>query len=158
MLNDRRPVKRPRRREAQLFMFIAVAAALCAPAAAAADQFEGPRFRKGVWHFMRKIESVRAHSNVNVLLAQQESTRCVDPTLAMVHTFSSPNVGSCRSEKPHVSAGQYIFSNRCDFMGPVRTEITVESDAHYTEVNELAVGAFPRKETVVARRIGDCGG
>lgn len=92
-----------------------------------------------------------------MLLSQQESTRCVDPTLAMEYIFSSPSVGSCRSEKPHVRAGRYIFPNRCDYMGPVRTEITVESDAHYTEVNELA-GAFPRKDIVIARRLGDCGG
>ena len=42
-------------------------------------------------------------------------------------------------------------------MGPVRTEIIVEGDAHYTEVNELSVGIFPRRETVIAHRVGDCG-
>jgi hypothetical protein len=158
MFNVRRLEKRPRNRWTPLCVLIAVAAsALCSPAAAKTDQFEGPRFRKGVWHFVRKIEQVHKLSHANVLLAQQESTRCVDPTLAMVHTFTSPDVGSCRSEKPQIRAGQYIFPMRCDFMGPVRTEITVESDARYTEVNELVTGDFPRKETVVARRVGDCG-
>ena len=45
---------------------------------------------------------------------------------------------------------------RCDYLGPVRTEITVESDAAYTEVNEVAVGKYPISDTVIARRIGDC--
>jgi hypothetical protein len=34
--------------------------------------------------------------------------------------------------------------------------IEVEGDAAYTEINELTVGNFPRKDIVVARRIGDC--
>jgi hypothetical protein len=41
-------------------------------------------------------------------------------------------------------------------MGPVRTEIIVDSDAAYTEVNVLTVGALPRRDMVIARRLGDC--
>jgi hypothetical protein len=41
-------------------------------------------------------------------------------------------------------------------MGPVSTVITVQSDAAYTEVNELNVGKLPRVESVVANRVGDC--
>lgn len=83
-------------------------------------------------------------------------TRCVDPTVAMKATFSSPSVGNCVSAKPEKSDNKYTFSNRCDFMGPVSTVITVNSDESYTEVNELTVGKLPRTELVVAHRVGDC--
>jgi hypothetical protein len=58
--------------------------------------------------------------------------------------------------RPERIANKYVFALRCDYMGPVRTTIDVESDAAYTEINELQVGDFPRKDTVVARRIAEC--
>ena len=67
-------------------------------------------------------------------------TRCVDPTQAMKATFSSASIGSCHSSRPEKVSNKYIFSNRCDYMGPVSTVITVQSDEAYTEVNELTVG------------------
>ena len=83
-------------------------------------------------------------------------TRCVDPTEAMKATFSSAPVGNCHSAKPEKVANQYIFSKKCDYMGPVSTVITVQSDEAYTEVNERTVGRLPRTELVVAQRVGDC--
>ena len=85
-------------------------------------------------------------------------TACVDPTQAMKATFASPAVGNCVSAKPEKVANQYIFSNRCDYMGPVSTTITVNSTESYTEENALNVGESPRVERVVAKRIGDCQG
>ena len=86
----------------------------------------------------------------------REMTRCVDPTHAMKATFSSAPVGNCVSATPERSDNKYTFANRCDYMGPVSTVITVHSDESYTEINELHVGKLPRTELVVAKRIGDC--
>jgi hypothetical protein len=122
---------------------------------ARAEAFDGPSFRKGMWHFVRTLELV-LHQNTKRRMLEREMTRCVDPTQAMKATFSSPSVGNCVSAKPERSGNKYIFSNRCDYMGPVSTVITVQSDESYTEVNELTVGDRPRTEMVVARRIGDC--
>ena len=83
-------------------------------------------------------------------------TRCVDPTLAMKATFSSPSVGNCVTAKPEKSDNKYTFANRCDFMGPVSTVITVHSEESYTELNEITVGKLPRQELVIAKRVGDC--
>ena len=82
-------------------------------------------------------------------------TRCVDPTMAMKATFASATIGNCHSSKPEKVNNRYIFSNRCDYMGPVSTVITVQSDEAYTEVNEIT-GGLARKDLVVARRVGDC--
>jgi hypothetical protein len=83
-------------------------------------------------------------------------TRCVDPTQAMKATFSSVSVGNCHSSRPEKISNKYVFSNRCDYMGPVSTVITVLSDEAYTEVNEVRVGRVPRTDLVIARRISDC--
>jgi hypothetical protein len=134
---------------------IAVAASLLASHASAAEQeFGGPTFRKGMWRFVRTLEILTA-SNGRHKLFEREMTRCVDPTQAMKGTFSSVSIGNCHSSKPEKVSNKYVFSNRCDYMGPVSTVITVLSEEAYTEVNEVK-GVAPRTDRVVARRISDC--
>jgi hypothetical protein len=125
-------------------------------APAKADAIEAPQFRKGLWSFERTLERIREAPHLNQLLSQEKVTRCVDPSLAMKAIFASPSIGNCTSTRPELINNRYVFSKRCDFMGPVRTEITVESAESYTEMNVLTVGSFPRKDIVIARRIGDC--
>lgn len=122
--------------------------------AVADDGFNGPTFRKGMWRFVRTMELV-SPSNVRQKLLECEMIRCVDPTQAMKVTFSSPSIGNCHSSRPEKISNRYVFSNRCDYMGPVSTVITVLSDEAYTEVNEVH-GQAPRTDRVVARRISDC--
>jgi hypothetical protein len=122
---------------------------------AKAEEFGGPSFSKGMWHFVRTLEIVVSARNRQRLF-KREMTRCVDPTQAMKVTFSSAPVGNCVAAKPERTDNTYIFSNRCDYMGPVRTVITVKGDEAYTEINELTVGDLPKMDLVVARRIGDC--
>jgi hypothetical protein len=138
-------------------LWIALALAAIGPCSsqAGADGFDGPSFRKGMWHFVQTLELVLGQ-NTRQRLMTREATRCVDPTQAMKATFSTPSVGNCISAKPHRYDNRYTFSNRCDYMGPVSTVITVHSDESYTEVNETNVGQLPKTELVVARRVGEC--
>jgi hypothetical protein len=122
---------------------------------AKAEEFNGPSFRKGMWHFVRTLDLIAHRKNKHRIL-EREATRCVDPTVSMKATFASPAVGNCVSAKPEKSDNKYTFSNRCDYMGPVSTVITVHSAESYEEVNELTVGQYPRTELVVAHRVGDC--
>ena len=131
-----------------------LAAPLLSSHALAEEAFGGPTFRKGLWRFVRTLEVVG--SNVRHKLLEREMTRCVDPTHAMKATFSSAPVGNCHSSRPEKINNKYIFSNRCDYMGPVSTVITVQSAEAYTELNEINVGRLPRKDLVTAKRIGDC--
>jgi hypothetical protein len=121
-----------------------------------AESVTRPKFRSGLWHFERTVEYVRRPPNENLVLSKTDATRCVDPNIAMTGVFDSPSVGSCRSEKPQLFGNQYVFSNRCDFMGPVSTVLTAESDAAYTEVNLLESKPLPKRDTVTARRVGEC--
>ncbi|MGY4478348.1 DUF3617 domain-containing protein [Bradyrhizobium sp. USDA 3364] len=127
---------------------------LTSPSMAAEESFSGPTFRKGMWRFVRTLELV-SPSNGRQKLLEREMTRCVDPTQAMKATFSSPSIGNCHSSRPEKVNNRYVFSNRCDYLGPVSTVITVLSDEAYTEVNEVH-GRAPRMDRVVARRISDC--
>src|SRR6267154_2040245 len=76
--------------------WIAIALFVVGPIAsqAKAEEFDGPSFRKGVWHFVRTLEVVLGKNNRHRIL-EREMTRCVDPTQAMRATFSSPSVGNC---------------------------------------------------------------
>ena len=120
--------------------------------AANADASEWPKFRKGVWQFERTL----AASENGDVLSKREMTRCVDPTESMKETFRATSVGNCQSLRPKRVENKYVFARRCDYMGPVRTTIVVESDAAYTEINELQSSASPLTDTVVARRISEC--
>jgi hypothetical protein len=138
-------------------------ALLCASAllsitslASSNESIEAPQFRPGLWSFQRTIERLREAPHQNQLLSSEEMTRCVNPTLAMKAIFSSPAIGSCTSSPPQQIDNVYVFAKRCDAMGPVRTEITVESEESYTEMNVLTVGVYPRLDFVVARRVGEC--
>jgi hypothetical protein len=117
-------------------------------------RFQGPHFLKGLWHFERTLYQLPQTSQQPLM--KKEMTRCVDPTIAMKGTFESPDIGNCHSAMPRLVGNRYVFPKRCDYMGPVKTEITVKSDSAYIEVNALTVGNFPREDKVVAQRIGDC--
>lgn len=136
-------------------MVVAIAAA-SSLSAAAAESFDGPSFRQGMWRFERTMERVHVQTAGKYVLMQEDMTRCVDPTIAMKETFAHRDVGRCHAADPQKISNHYIFTNRCDYLGPVRTEITVESDSAYVEVNALNVGTAPWVDTVVAHRIGEC--
>jgi len=127
-------------------------------ASSKAEEFAGPSFRKGIWQFERTLEYTGPSQSPphTALSIRHEMTRCVDPTESMKETFKPMSVGACHSAKPEKIDNRYVFSLRCDYLGPVRTVIEVEGDGAYTETNELIVGDFPRKDTVIARRVGDC--
>jgi hypothetical protein len=127
-------------------------AAITAAGPALAETEDGPRFRAGLWRFSRTIE----YPDHRVVVRQEETTRCVDPTRAVNGTFNSPNIGGCRSDRPERVGNRYTMANRCDYLGPVRTDITVHSDEAYTENNWIKTSNFPQVDRVLAERVGDC--
>ena len=126
------------------------------PVTTRAETVEPPQFRTGLWRFERTIELVRRPPATNLIITKTEATRCVVPNVAMAGIFFSPNIANCRSEKPQLFGNQYIFPNRCDVMGPVSTVITAASDVSYSELNVLPIEPLPRRDMVIAQRVGDC--
>jgi hypothetical protein len=121
-----------------------------------AEEFDGPVFKRGLWRFQRTLEIPGGASKARNLLHAEETVRCVDPTSAMKATFSSPDIGNCRSSAVAREDNHFTFANRCDYLGPVRTDITVLSEDAYTEINEVRVGGLRPVDKVIAQRIGDC--
>ena len=122
--------------------------------------YDGPTFSKGLWLFQRSTEFVTKHwvlPNARRVKVEQPVVRCVNPTEAMIETFRPVSIGACQSTAPEKKKNTFVFAKRCDYLGPVKTVITIESDAAYRETNELLTGASPKRDIVVARRLGDCG-
>ena len=129
-------------------------------APALADDFDGPYFQRGLWRFERTISNSGDSRDLRsaMFVSNRQVTRCVDPTNAMRETFKPVMIGNCRSAKPEKTHNRYVFSLRCDFMGPARTTIEVESDTAYVEINEFIGSKPPKTEIIIARRIGNCEG
>ena len=135
-----------------LILLVVLSVTTIASRPALADAEDAPKFRAGLWRFDRTIE----YPDHRVVVSQVEITRCVDPTRAVAGTFNSPNIGGCRSDRPERDGNRYTIANRCDYQGPVRTDITVHSEEAYTENNWIKTENFPKVDRVNARRIGDC--
>jgi hypothetical protein len=121
--------------------------------------YDGPTFSKGMWLFQRSTEYVTKHwvlPNARRVKVEQPVVRCVNPTEAMIETFRPASIGACQSTLPVRQKNTFVFAKRCDYLGPVKTVITIESDTAYRETNELLTGS-PKRDIVVARRLGDCG-
>jgi hypothetical protein len=132
---------------------------LTLPLSAQAQAYDGPVFAKGLWQFDRTMEVSSRNAempNNKHVRVDPPVRRCVDPTVAMKETFRPVAVGTCRSSPPEKGRNTYRFAKRCDYLGPVTTTISIDSPTSYRETNEMLAGP-PRKETVVARRLGDCG-
>ena len=128
-------------------------------AQAQAQAYDGPVFAKGLWQFERSLEVSSRNAgmaNSKHVRVEPPVTRCVDPTESMKETFRPVSVGTCQSSAPEKGKNTYRFAKRCDYLGPVTTTISIDSATSYRETNEMLAGP-PKKETVVARRVGDCG-
>ena len=122
--------------------------------------YDGPTFSKGLWLFQRSTEFVTKHwvlPNARRVKVEPPVVRCVNPTEAMMETFRQVSIGACQSTRPERQKNTFTFAKRCDYLGPVKTVISVESDIAYRETNELLTSASPKRDIVVARRLGDCG-
>ena len=122
--------------------------------------YDGPTFSKGLWLFQRSTEFVTKHwvlPNARRVKVEPPVVRCVNPTEAMMETFRQVSIGACQSTRPERQKNTFTFAKRCDYLGPVKTVISVESDTAYRETNELLTSASPKRDIVVARRLGDCG-
>jgi hypothetical protein len=144
-------------------VFVSVAAGLIVsvmPLRAQVQAYDGPTFPKGLWLFQRSTELVTQHvlmPSVRRVQIAAPVLRCVNPTEAMIETFRPVSIGGCHSTAPEKIKNTFVFAKRCDYSGPVKTVISVNSETSYVETNESIVGKSPKKETVVARRISDCG-
>jgi hypothetical protein len=112
-----------------------------------------------LWNFERTIETNGEPTNrlqTSGLPIDRDTTRCVDPTHALKLELARPQFGVCSVKDLRKTDHGYVFEKICSGATPIKTELNVESDSAYTEVNEGTIGKISTKETLVARRVGDC--
>jgi hypothetical protein len=138
----------------------AVAAAIALFAAMPAClAYDGPTFRSGLWKFERTLEADGKPTNrlpTSGLPIDREMTRCVDPTSALKAEFTPSHFGACKTKDVRKTDGGYVFKRACESGVPIETRIDVKNDGSYTETNQGNIGKISTKETIVARRVGDC--
>jgi Protein of unknown function (DUF3617) len=141
-------------------MLLAIAAACALLATSSASfPYDGPTFRSGLWKFERTLETDGKPNDrlqTSGLPIDRQMTRCVDPTLELKAEIAPPPAGGCTTKDLRKTNDGYVFQKICGGTAPIRTEINVEGDSAYTLVHEGSIGKIPTKETVVARRVGDC--
>src|SRR5262249_47738710 len=130
--------------------------------AGAKDQpkFNTPKFRPGLWQFERTLEvnGVKTEHQLltSNLVVKPRDIRCVSPAEALRTAPRPIFLGNCRVTRSQPSDNDYVTMTSCGPGDPVKSELKVESDTAYTEIHEGKIGASTTRDTVVARRIGDC--
>jgi hypothetical protein len=109
-----------------------------------------PVFRQGMWSFSRVVNGKPV-----------ESTRCTNPTDDMKRQNASLQKAGCTFSPVKKSGTTYTFDADCAIKMPAikshsTSTLTAESDSAYRlEVTGTTDGQ-PTKESLVARRVGDC--
>jgi hypothetical protein len=141
---------------------LVIAATVCALFASKSESFayDGPVVRSGLWKFERTLETDGKRTDrlqTSGLLIDREMTRCVNPTAALKLEFAPLQFGTCSAKDVRKTDEGYVFLKVCAGTAtPIKTEINVESDSAYIEINQGTIGKIASKETLVARRVGDC--
>jgi hypothetical protein len=138
---------------------LAIAAIALVAAMPACRADDAPTFRSGLWKFERTLETDGKTTNqllANGLSINQEIIRCMNPTFSVKAEFTS--FEACKPRDLQKTDGSYALQRVCGGNSPIKTQIDVKSDSAYTEINEGNIGKMSTKETVVARRVGDCRG
>ena len=150
-------IARPANLRTGLALAAAAIALVAATPACLAD--DAPTFRGGLWKFERTLETdgqVTNRLQDNGLPIRQEITRCVNPTSAVKAEFTP--FEACKPQDLQKTDGGYALQRICGGSSPIKTQIDVKSGSAYTAINEGNIGKMSTKETVVARRVGDCRG
>ena len=134
---------------------VAVTLLACASLAAlsvASLAEELPLFRKGLWQFKRSV-----HGGA----APQEMTtqKCTSPSDDMRARNEKAAHDGCKVSPLTRSGSSYHFTFECVLQGTSISSdsvITVESDSAYHVEIDSRVGSAHTKESLDAKRLGDC--
>jgi hypothetical protein len=114
-----------------------------------------PSFRRGMWEFHRTIEGAGSQGKPQTIT----NKKCTDPTEDMKKQNEMLSKAGCTFSPVTRGGNVYSFTSDCTVKGVSlhgKTVITVESDGAYTVSIETRQGMQVTKETLKARRTGDC--
>ena len=120
-------------------------------AATAAEEL--PEFRKGMWEFNRTIDAGTGQPQVIKL------QRCVSPTDDMREQNRQLVAAGCKATDVVKNGNVYSFTADCTIQGETmqsKSVVTVDGDSGYRAEVETIQGPVMTRESLVARRVGDC--
>jgi hypothetical protein len=84
--------------------------------------------------------------------------KCMDPTGEVRGKLEPGDHFGCVTSPPKKDGNRYESVTKCSgaLTGQTNRVITVESDSAYTDISEQQLGKTLGKETLIARRVGDC--
>ena len=113
-----------------------------------------PVLKQGMWEFVRTMQPPGGGAPKTVT-----SKRCTDPAADMQRQNATLAKSGCTISEPVKSGNTYTFTAACKIMGMTsntKSTLVVESDSAYTLTVEGTTDGEPTKETMKARRTGDC--
>ena len=126
-----------------------------AAAAAAAFADPWPTLRPGMWEYRRTM--VRSEQPGKPIVLTKR--RCGNPTEDMKRQSAQLTAAGCRFSPVRKAGNVYTYGAQCSMAGmqvQSRSTLTVESPDAYRLFVESREGGGTSKETLVARRVGDC--
>lgn len=111
---------------------------------------EVPKFKPGKWEYSKTL----VINNGKEL--HQKVSRCEDPTSEMREFMQAGSMMGCKWDKPLRSGNQYTSLSACNNGNTKKIIRIIKSDSAYDEMSEDAGKKIHMKQTIIARRIGDC--
>lgn len=126
---------------------IVMAALVVATGACLAD--EVPKFKQGMWEYDKTLV-------VNGKELHQKFSRCTDPTDDMREFMKPGALMNCKWGKPTQSGNRYTLNSMCENGTHKEIVRIVKSDSSYDEISDDFGLKTRMKQTLLARRTGNC--
>lgn len=110
-----------------------------------------PTLRKGMW----QVDDMMEISGKPI---KHPTKKCMDPTDEVRGKLEPHEALGCVTSAPKKKGNRYESVTKCTgaIVGYTNRVITVESDSSYTDISDQQLGKMKAKETLIARRIGEC--
>lgn len=133
-------------------LFALTVAAIATPGAAGTDEL--PSFQPGMWSFVISIASPGATAP-----HMQSLRKCTNPSEDIRKKWQMLALETCKFSPVTHNGNRYSYTSSCQKEGmqlSTKAVITVEGDQAYRVDTESRTNSQVRKETLVAKREGDC--
>lgn len=113
-----------------------------------------PSLRRGMWEFSRTMEGGNQGKAQTIT-----NKKCTNPSEDMKRQNEMLSKSGCKFSPIARSGNTYIFTSDCSVRGisaQGKTALSVENDSAYTVNIETRQEKQVTKETLKARRIGEC--
>ncbi|MGH8264383.1 MAG: DUF3617 domain-containing protein [Steroidobacterales bacterium] len=140
-----------RRRSVRRLLGIALALTAAARFVGAEDL---PTFQPGLWTF-----TINIVTQGSTLPHTQTMRRCANPSEDVRKKWQALALETCKFSPVSHSGNHYSYSSTCQKEGmqlSLKATITVESEQAYRVDTESRTNNQVRKETLIAKREGDC--